>query len=172
VCSSTTNSSTISVKGGVDLEERAEGLLETGLVAMAGHEIELITNRCQTAMLPNGRLIARRGQHWPPHALDRSMSRGPVGLLSATRSKRGAAPQCTQVVDNYEDIYPWFSRRSRFTCSPRTSMPLMAPWIPFASSTRLRPAAAAAYPSDTRQVTHLGPLGKHGNHERNTNPHN
>ena len=42
----------------VDLEERAEGLLESGLVAMAGHEIELITNRYQTAMLPNGRLIA------------------------------------------------------------------------------------------------------------------
>lgn len=43
---------------GVDPEELKEGLLDTGLVAMAGHEIELITDRCQTAVLPDGRLIA------------------------------------------------------------------------------------------------------------------
>ncbi|MDP9475592.1 MAG: hypothetical protein M3R38_07855 [Actinomycetota bacterium] len=43
---------------GVDPEELKASLLDTGLVAMAGHEIELMTDRCQTAVLPDGRLIA------------------------------------------------------------------------------------------------------------------
>jgi hypothetical protein len=33
-------------------------LLVTGLVAMADDEMELITDRCRTAVLPDGRLIA------------------------------------------------------------------------------------------------------------------
>jgi hypothetical protein len=45
-------------EGGVDPEELKASLLDTGLVAMAGHEIELITDRCRTAVLPDGRLIA------------------------------------------------------------------------------------------------------------------
>ncbi len=43
---------------GVDLEEVRASLLDTGLVAMAGTEMELITDRCRTAVLPDGRLIA------------------------------------------------------------------------------------------------------------------
>lgn len=43
---------------GVDPEELKASLLGTGLVAMADDEMELITDRCRTAVLPDGRLIA------------------------------------------------------------------------------------------------------------------
>jgi hypothetical protein len=43
---------------GVDAEELKASLLDTGLVAMAGDEMELITDRCRTAVLPDDRLIA------------------------------------------------------------------------------------------------------------------
>lgn len=45
-------------EGAVDPEELKASLLDTGLVAMAGSEIELITDRCETATLPDGRFIA------------------------------------------------------------------------------------------------------------------
>jgi len=38
---------------GVDPEEVRASLLDTGLVAMAGPEMELITDRCRTAVLPD-----------------------------------------------------------------------------------------------------------------------
>jgi hypothetical protein len=43
---------------GVDSEGIKERLLDTGLVAMAGNEMELITDRCQPAILPDGRFAA------------------------------------------------------------------------------------------------------------------
>lgn len=43
---------------GIDPAEFRAGLLNTGLVAMNGREMELITDRCQTATLPDGRFIA------------------------------------------------------------------------------------------------------------------
>lgn len=43
---------------GVDPDDLKARLLNTGLVAMAGDEIELITAGCRTAVLPDGRLIA------------------------------------------------------------------------------------------------------------------
>lgn len=42
----------------VDPEELKARLLDTGLVAMAGNEMELITDRCQLAILPGGRFAA------------------------------------------------------------------------------------------------------------------
>ncbi|HZT96875.1 MAG TPA: DUF6602 domain-containing protein [Chloroflexota bacterium] len=42
----------------VDPQDLRERLLDTGLVALAGDEIELITERCQTAVLPDGRYVA------------------------------------------------------------------------------------------------------------------
>lgn len=42
----------------VDLNELKERLLDTGLVAMAGNEIQLITDRCQPVVLPDGRFAA------------------------------------------------------------------------------------------------------------------
>lgn len=43
---------------GVDAEQLKSTLLDTGLVAMAGKEMELITDRCQPAVLRDGRFVA------------------------------------------------------------------------------------------------------------------
>ncbi len=42
----------------VDPDELKSRLLDTGLVAMAGNEMELITDRCQPAILPDGHFVA------------------------------------------------------------------------------------------------------------------
>jgi hypothetical protein len=70
----------------VDPRDFQERLLGTGLVAMAGTSIELITDRCRTAILPDGRFIAGednsgRLTRW----LDRYRAslRGPDGQASA-----------------------------------------------------------------------------------------
>ena len=42
----------------INVDALVSRLLETGLVAASGKELELITDRCGTALLPDGRLIA------------------------------------------------------------------------------------------------------------------